>query len=155
MFLHGGLVHVAGNMLYLWVFGDNIEDQLGPAQFILFYLLTGLAGALLQFITNPMSPMPQVGASAAIAGVMGAYILLYPRARILTVLFLFIFIRILYLPAWLLIGFWIFIQMFHGAFNLGLQTGGGVAWFAHIGGFVAGAGLSKFWTLTSDTKSTF
>lgn len=139
MFLHGGLLHLGGNMLYLWVFGDNIEDDLGHFRFLCFYLVAGLAGAGLQCFLFPTSDIPMVGASGAIAGVLGAYLLLYPHAYVLTVLILIIIIRFVYIPAWVLLSFWIFIQFFQGTASLGMeQAGGGVAWFAHVGGFLAG-----------------
>lgn len=138
MFLHGGLLHLAGNMLYLWVFGDNVEDELGHASFLVFYLLAGVLGSMTQFVTHPTSEIPMVGASGAIAGVLGAYLLLYPNARVLTAVIIIIFVRLMYLPAWLLLGFWFFLQFFNGTASLGLPAGGGVAWFAHIGGFLAG-----------------
>lgn len=145
MFIHGGLLHVAGNMLYLWVFADNVEDQLGSIKFLFFYFASGLAGTLFQFLFSPQAQLPVVGASGAIAGILAAYLLLFPYAKILTVLIIFIFIRIVYLPAWMLLGFWIFIQFLHGVVSIGLPSAGGVAWFAHIGGFLAGAMLVQIW----------
>jgi len=136
MFMHGGFMHLAGNMLYLWIFGNNIEDHLGPVKFVLFYLLTGLAAALLFIVFSPNSEVPMIGASGAIAGVLGAYLVLFPRARILTFLFLFIFIRVMYLPAKILLGFWFFYQLLMSASSFG--GGGGVAWLAHVGGFAFG-----------------
>jgi membrane associated rhomboid family serine protease len=132
MFLHGSLFHLAGNMLYLWVFGNNIEDYLGRIRFILFYLISGLSAALTHIAFNPNSRVPMIGASGAIAGVLGAYFVLYPRARVQTFVFLFIFIRVIPIPAAIILGFWFLMQIF----NVGL--GGGVAWFAHIGGFLVG-----------------
>lgn len=140
MFLHGGFVHLGGNMLYLWVFGDNIEAELGHGRFLLFYLGTGAAGALSQYMMAPGSRVPLVGASGAIAGVMGAYMLLYPTARVLTLLILVIVVRFVYLPAAVLLGFWILIQFLQGGVSAG-AAGSGVAWFAHIGGFLAGGAL--------------
>lgn len=140
MFLHGGLVHLGGNMLYLWVFGDNIEAELGHGRFLLFYVGTGAAGSLSQYMMAPGSGVPMVGASGAIAGVLGAYMLLYPTARVLTLLFLFIVVRFVYLPAGVLLGFWILLQFLQGGLSVG-AAGGGVAWFAHIGGFLAGGAL--------------
>ena len=137
MFLHAGMFHLLGNMLYLWIFGNNVEDFLGPAKFILFYILSGLGAAFTHIAFNPNSQVPMVGASGAIAGVLGGYFLLYPRARVDTLVFLFFFIRVVPVPAAFVLGFW-----FLGQFlNIGL--GGGVAWFAHIGGFLAGAVLIK------------
>jgi len=137
MFLHAGLFHLLGNMLYLWIFGNNVEDFLGPVRFILFYLLSGLGAAFTHIAFNPNSRVPMVGASGAIAGVLGAYFLLYPRARIDTLVFLFFFIRVVPIPAAFVLGFWFLAQFL----NIGL--GGGVAWFAHIGGFLVGAALVK------------
>lgn len=132
MFLHGSLLHLAGNMLYLWIFGNNVEDYLGPMKFTGFYLFSGLAASLLHIIFNGNSRVPMIGASGAIAGILGAYMLLYPRARVLTLVFLFFFIRIVPVPAAFVLGFWFLMQVL----NVGI--GGGVAWFAHIGGFLAG-----------------
>ncbi len=132
LFLHGSLLHLGGNMLYLWIFGNNIEDVLGPIRFVLFYLAVGLAAALTQVLAMPSSRVPMIGASGAIAGVIGAYMILFPRARVKTLLFLFIYVTIVPLPAGLFLAFWFALQLL----NVGL--GGGVAWFAHIGGFLAG-----------------
>jgi membrane associated rhomboid family serine protease len=132
MFLHGSLLHLGGNMLYLWIFGNNVEDYLGPFKFAGFYLLSGLAASLLHIAFNSGSRIPMVGASGAIAGILGAYMILYPRARVLTLVFLFFFIRIVPIPAAFVLGFWFLMQLL----NVGM--GGGVAWFAHIGGFLAG-----------------
>ncbi|MFQ5722683.1 MAG: rhomboid family intramembrane serine protease, partial [Candidatus Aminicenantales bacterium] len=134
MFLHGGFLHLFGNMLYLWIFGNNIEDFLGPIRFVLFYLLSGLGASLTHIIFNPNSQVPMIGASGAIAGVLGAYLILYPRARVLTLVFLFFFIRIIPIPAAIILGFWFLLQL------LNIGFGGGVAWFAHIGGFLIGIG---------------
>ncbi len=138
-FLHGGWWHLLGNMLYLWIFGDNIEEQLGHVRFLLFYLLTGLIAGLAQVIIEPNSVIPIVGASGAIAGVLGGYLLLYPLARVTTFIPVFIFIRV-QLPAILVLGFWFVTQFFNGAASIGMPTesSGGVAFFAHIGGFIAG-----------------
>ncbi len=140
MFMHGGIMHLAGNMLYLWIFGKNIEDHVGPVKFIIFYLASGLAAAFLFIVFNPDSNVPMVGASGAIAGVMGAYLVLYPKAKILTLLFLFYFIRIIRVPAIVLLGFWFVYQLFMSAASGG---GGGVAWLAHVGGFAFGWILFK------------
>jgi len=140
MFLHGGLFHLFGNMLYLWIFGNNIEDFLGPIRFVLFYLFSGLGASLTHIIFNPNSQVPMIGASGAIAGVLGAYLILYPGARVLTFVFLFFFIRILPIPAAVILGLWFLAQVL----NIGL--GGGVAWFAHIGGFLIGIGLIKIYS---------
>ena len=140
MFLHGGAFHLFGNMLYLWIFGNNIEDFLGPIRFVIFYLLSGLGASLTHIIFNPNSQVPMIGSSGAIAGVLGAYLLLYPQARVMTLVFLFFFIRIIPIPAAFILGIWLFAQVL----NIGL--GGGVAWFAHIGGFLIGLGLIKIYT---------
>ncbi|HSA95471.1 MAG TPA: rhomboid family intramembrane serine protease [Acidobacteriota bacterium] len=132
MFLHGGVLHLAGNMLYLWIFGNNVEDRLGPVRFVLFYLGSGLAAALTHILAQPGSRVPMIGASGAIAGVLGAYAVLYPRARVKTFIFLIFYIDIVAVPAAVVLGLWFLLQIF----NVGL--GGGVAWFAHIGGFLAG-----------------
>jgi len=136
IFLHGGLLHVLGNMLYLWIFGDNVEDAMGPIRFLIFYVLCGLAAAFAQIAVGPGSSIPMVGASGAIAGVLAAYFMLYPHNRILTLVPLFFFLRLVSLPAVFLLGFWFVLQLISGAGSLG--GGGGVAYFAHIGGFVAG-----------------
>ncbi|HPD06341.1 MAG TPA: rhomboid family intramembrane serine protease [Candidatus Bipolaricaulis sp.] len=137
MFLHGGWLHLLGNMLYLWIFGDNVEAALGRGRFLLFYLLTGVGGAVLQAGVSAHSTIPMIGASGAIAGVLGAYLVLFPWARVLTVVPLFIFLHFMEIPALLLLGFWFLLQLFSGLADLGGAEG--VAWFAHIGGFIAGA----------------
>ena len=141
MFLHGGFLHVGSNMLYLWIFGDNIEDRLGHMRYTVFYLLCGFIAALTHAFANPSSTLPAIGASGAIAGVLGAYLILFPRARVTTLIPVFVFIMIRELPAVLILGFWFVLQLFSGVGSLGLrdaQDMGGVAYFAHIGGFVAG-----------------
>jgi membrane associated rhomboid family serine protease len=139
MFMHAGWLHIGGNMLYLWIFGDNIEDRLGPWRFLGFYLLCGGAATALQAFVAPGIAVPMLGASGAIAGVLAAYLLLYPRARVLTAVFVFFIIEIAALPAWLIIAVWFVIQLASGLGSLGQTTAvGGVAYFAHIGGFVAG-----------------
>jgi len=135
MFLHGGLFHLLGNMLYLWIFGNNIEDVLGPLKFVLFYITSGLAAGLAQVLAMPGSRVPMIGASGAIAGVLGAYAVLFPRARVKTFVFLFFYISVVPIPAGIVLGLWLVLQLL----NVGL--GGGVAWFAHIGGFAVGAAL--------------
>lgn len=144
MFLHGGFMHILGNMLFLWIFGDNMEDRLGHIGFLLFYLLSGLAASFLQIWSDPMSTIPNVGASGAIAGVMGGYMLYYPRARVDSLLFFVIFFTIISLPAWGVLIYWFVIQL---ASSLLDQSGaGGVAYWAHVGGFVAGALMTlPFW----------
>jgi membrane associated rhomboid family serine protease len=145
MFLHGGWMHVLGNMLYLWVFGNRLEDALGHAKFLVFYLLCGAVAGVAQVLLNPFSTLPMVGASGAIAGVMGAYLLKFPRARILTLVFIVIFATTFEIPAVILLGYWFIIQLFSGLGSIA-QTNlsdGGVAWFAHVGGFLAGMALVK------------
>ena len=132
MFLHGGFLHLAGNMLFLWIFGNNVEDVLGRVKFIFFYVTCGLAAVFVYIALNPDSPTPLVGASGAISGVLAAYVLAFPNARVYTLFWFIVFIRIIPLPAWLVIGVWFLIQIS----NLG--TGGQVAWVAHVGGFLAG-----------------
>ncbi len=139
MFLHGGFWHLGGNMLYLWIFGNNIEDALGHARFLIFYLLTGAIAALTQIFSDPSSPLPMVGASGAVSGILGAYLILYPGARILTLLFLFPFIRLIRLPALLVLTFWFFFQLL----GLGMGKVSNVAFAAHIGGFISGLLLIK------------
>jgi membrane associated rhomboid family serine protease len=138
MFLHSGFAHLIGNMLYLWIFGDNIEAALGSSRFVLFYLLCGIGAALGQILVAPLSTIPMIGASGAISGIMGGYLLLYPRAEVETLVFLGYFIRLLRLPTTVVLGSWIVLQLFSGVLSLGMQAAGGVAWFAHIGGFLAG-----------------
>lgn len=140
MFLHAGWLHLGGNMLYLWVFGDNIEDKLGHARYVFFYLLCGVLSSVLYIYVDPHSTVPTIGASGAISGVLGAYLLLFPKARVLTVIPIFIFLQFVELPAILILGFWFVLQFFSGLASLGYgaSEGGGVAWWAHIGGFVAG-----------------
>lgn len=136
MFLHGGWMHLLGNMLYLHIFGDNVEDTLGHGRYLLFYLACGAASFVVQILFRPSSPVPNLGASGAIAGVLGAYFLLFPRARVLTLLPLFVIVEI---PAVVFLGFWFLLQFLSGAATLGRASmSGGVAWWAHVGGFVAG-----------------
>lgn len=144
LFLHGGFMHVFGNMLYLWIFGDNVEDALGGLRFLVFYLLCGIIASLTHILFSPGSTVPTIGASGAIAGVLGAYLSLYPRARVLTLVPLGFFIRIIYLPSLFVLGFWFILQLFYGVLSLpGGQMSGGVAWFAHIGGFLSGLVLVR------------
>lgn len=140
MFLHGGWMHIIGNMLFLWIFGDNLEDEMGHLPFLLFYLASGLAAAALQFAAEPGSPVPMVGASGAIAGVMGGYLLMFPKARVDVLLIIVIFFRVFALRAWIVLGVWFALQVFSG---LSTPTdGGGVAYWAHAGGFGAGLVLA-------------
>jgi membrane associated rhomboid family serine protease len=141
MFLHGGWLHFLGNMLYLWIFGDNVEDQLGHARFVLFYLICGVAAGLAHVYMNPASTVPTVGASGAIAGVMGAYFVLYPHSRILALLPLFVFWEVIEVPAILFLGLWFVMQFFSGVGSIAAgarATGGGIAFWAHVAGFLAG-----------------
>jgi membrane associated rhomboid family serine protease len=141
MFLHGGLLHLGGNMLYLWIFGNNVEDTLGHGRFLLFYLVAGVAAVAAQAVPDPASTVPMVGASGAVAGVLGAYLLLFPRATILTLMVFGFFVRLVRLPALVVLGLWILLQLFQSYLSLGGGEGGGVAWFAHVGGFAAGMAL--------------
>ena len=139
-FLHGGWLHLLGNMLYLWIFGNNIEDRLGRIRFLAFYLAGGVAAALAQVLIDPSSTIPMIGASGAIAATLGAYLELYPRARITTLVFLGFFYQLINVPAIVVLGFWFVLQLLDGLASLGAASaGGGVAFFAHIGGFVTGA----------------
>lgn len=145
MFMHGGFFHIIGNMLYLWIFGNNIEDRLGHFRFIGFYLTSGVVAAMAHAVSAPSSEIPMIGASGAIAGILGAYLLLYPRARIHTLIFFGFFIEIIRIPAFVVIGFWGIIQIFNGIMSKGLMAETGVAWFAHIGGFLFGLLTIKLW----------
>jgi membrane associated rhomboid family serine protease len=138
MFMHGGLLHLAGNMLYLWIFGNNIEDYLGHVRFLIFYLLCGLAAAGMFILFNLGSAVPMVGASGAIAGVLGAYLVLYPWARVHALVFIFFFVTTIMIPAWVLLGFWFVLQAVSSLPSLGGAQTGGVAYLAHVGGFAAG-----------------
>ncbi len=144
MFLHGSLVHLGGNMLYLWIFGDNVEDAMGHVGYLIFYLLGGVLAALVHVLLNLHSTVPTVGASGAIAAVLGAYLILFPGSRVRTIIPLGYFIRIAMLPAVVVLGFWFVFQLVDGLLSLGMPPGaGGVAFWAHIGGFVAGVVLAK------------
>jgi membrane associated rhomboid family serine protease len=138
MFLHGGWLHIISNMWILYIFGDNVEDRMGGAGYLLFYLLSGVAAALLQAFLLPESPVPMIGASGAIAGVLGAYLVLYPRARILSLVPIVFFFTFIEVPAVLFLLFWFASQVFSGVLSLGGASGSGIAWWAHIGGFVFG-----------------
>lgn len=139
MFMHGGVAHLVGNMLYLWIFGDNVEDRFGHIGYLLFYLFGGVAASLTHVITNPNSQIPTVGASGAIAAVLGAYLVMYPRSRVATFIPLGFFLRLTLVPASIVLGLWFVMQLFSGFVSLGGPDVGGVAFWAHIGGFVAGA----------------
>lgn len=143
MFLHGGWLHLGGNMLYLWIFGDNVEDRMGHFRFLIFYLLCGVLATAAHVVTNADSHVPSLGASGAISGVLGAYFMLYPGARVVTLLPIWIFLQLIEIPAFFFLAFWFVQQFFYGALSLGVESAqtGGVAWWAHIGGFVSGAAL--------------
>ncbi|HSU87341.1 MAG TPA: rhomboid family intramembrane serine protease [Terriglobia bacterium] len=140
MFLHGGWLHLIGNMWYLWIFGDNIEDRLGHFSYLIFYLLCGLGAGIVHTILNAGTEIPSVGASGAIAGVLGAYVVSYPFARVLTLIPIFVFLQVIEIPALLVLGFWFVMQFLSGTASLAVAGGnaGGVAWWAHVGGFVIG-----------------
>ena len=139
MFLHGGWLHLLGNMWFLWVFGSHIEDAMGSAKFLIFYLISGIASAAVQFLTSIGSPVPTIGASGAIAGVMGAFLILYPRVRIVTLVFIIIFVTQLDVPAAFMLIYWFALQLLSGLGSLSsVSQAQGIAWFAHVGGFVAG-----------------
>jgi len=142
MFLHGGWMHLIGNMWFLWIFGDNVEDMLGSGRFLAFYLLAGLGAGLAHYLLQPSSAVPTVGASGAIAGVLAGYLVLFPRARITTLVPLGFFVQLLELPAMVLIGLWFAIQIGSGLLSFG-GSGGGVAWWAHVGGFLVGVALVR------------
>ncbi len=137
-FLHGGFFHVLANMWTLWIFGDNVEDRMGPLRFLSFYLLCGIAAGVLLWMSNPDSQVPTIGASGAIAGVLGAYLRLYPRSRIVTLIIIVIIPFFVELPAFLFLGFWFVTQLLNGTFSVGGTAAEGVAWWAHVGGFLAG-----------------
>ncbi len=137
MFLHGGWMHLIGNMWFLWIFGNNIEEAMCSLRFVLFYLLCGFLASATHILSNADSTIPSIGASGAIAGVLGAYAMIYPRARVWTLIFLFFFVRLIYIPAGLVLGFWFILQILNGSLA-GSQSSGGIAFGAHIGGFIAG-----------------
>ena len=138
MFMHGGLMHIIGNMWFLYIFGDNVESILGHIRFLLFYLFCGIGAAVAQFLIQPDSTTPMVGASGAIAGVLGAYMIKFPKARVHVLAVIFIFITTIVVPAQLVLGLWFLMQLSGGLGSLGFDTTGGIAWFAHIGGFIVG-----------------
>jgi membrane associated rhomboid family serine protease len=142
MFLHGGWLHLGGNMLFLWIFGDNVEDSLGHARFLVFYLASGVAAAFAQGAVDPASTIPMIGASGAISGVLGAYLLLHPRATVRTLIFIFFFVTIVHVPAMIVLGVWFLMQFLSAATAAPNEPG--VAFWAHIGGFVAGMALVPF-----------
>ncbi len=141
MFLHGGWLHLIMNMWFVWIFGDNVEDTLGPVRYLLFYLLCGLGAALTHFALQPQSTLPVLGASGAIAGVLGAYAVLFPGARVVTLVPVFFFLQILEMPALLILGYWFVLQILSGSLEAMTPMRGGVAWGAHVGGFLAGVVL--------------
>jgi membrane associated rhomboid family serine protease len=145
MFMHASILHIGGNMLFLWIFGNNVEDAMGPVKYLGFYLVGGIAALALQVAIDPSSTAPTIGASGAIAAVLGGYILLYPRARVLTLVFIILFFTVIELPAWVMLGIWFAEQAVFGAANLTNPTGGGggVAYFAHVGGFAFGLAAIK------------
>ncbi len=143
MFLHGGFWHILGNMWFLYIFGDNVEDYFGSLRFLGFYILCGIAAALFHILLNPISRVPTIGASGAIAGVMGAYFILHPRAKILTLIPIIIIPLFFEIPAFIFLGFWFVIQFFNAAGNNGAAAGGGIAWWAHVGGFISGMVMVK------------
>jgi membrane associated rhomboid family serine protease len=138
MFMHGGLLHLGGNMLYLWIFGDNIEDAMGSSKYLIFYLTGGVVASLTHVLTNPTSQLPTVGASGAIAAVLGAYLVLYPQSRVMTLIPLGFIMRMTMVPAVVVLGFWFVMQLLNGVLSLGGPDIGGIAFWAHIGGFVVG-----------------
>jgi membrane associated rhomboid family serine protease len=156
MFLHGGWLHIIGNMWALWIFGDNVEDRMGPVRFVIFYLICGLTAGIVHGLTNPDSIIPTVGASGAIAGIMGAYFFLFPHARVIVLVPIFIFPFFFEVPAVLYLGFWVLSQVFSGTLTLGdARSVGGVAWWAHVGGFSAGIVLHFFFIRRSRSYRRF
>jgi membrane associated rhomboid family serine protease len=151
-FLHGGLFHIAGNMLFLWIFGNNIEDRMGRIRFVIFYLLCGTIGSIAQIIPEPRSLVPVIGASGAVAGIMGAYLLEFPKARVLTLIWILFFVRLVWLPAFVIIIYWIIIQIL-SQLGSGGQSGG-VAYMAHIGGFGAGLVFFRLFLLFGGKRTT-
>jgi membrane associated rhomboid family serine protease len=142
IFLHGGWMHFIGNMWFLFIFGDNVEDRMGHVGFLVFYLASGIAASAAHLATNPSSPIPTIGASGAIAGVMGAYFYLYPHARVVTIVPIFFILQMIVLPAYVFLAIWFALQFFQGIFSAGSTQAAGVAWWAHIGGFVAGLAVT-------------
>lgn len=143
LFIHGGWLHIIGNILYLWIFGDNVEDRMGHFRYLIFYLLCGISAGFMHSYLNPNSAVPAVGASGAISGVMGAYLILYPQARIITLVPLFFFFAFIRIPAFIFIGLWFIFQLFSGTLSLLIRGAirEGIGWWAHIGGFLSGIGL--------------
>ena len=147
--MHGGFLHLIGNMWFLYIFGDNVESILGHLRFLYFYIFCGIGATLTQFIINPSSSIPMIGASGAVAGVLGAYMIKFPKAKVHVFAFIFIFVTTFVVPAQIVLGIWFIMQLSGGLNTLGIDTTGGVAWFAHIGGFIWGIGsLKKFQTFS-------
>jgi membrane associated rhomboid family serine protease len=138
MFLHGGWMHLVGNMWFLWIFGNNIEDAMGHLRYLAFYVICGMIASASHILAYPDSTIPSIGASGAIAGALGAYAMLYPRARVWTLIFVVFFMRLMYIPAWIVLGIWILLQFINGSMAAGTQNAGGIAFWAHVGGFIAG-----------------
>ena len=156
MFLHGGWLHLIGNMWFLWIFGSHVEDMIGPAKYLAFYFACGVASAAVHLLANLGSPIPTVGASGAIAGIMGAFLLLFPRARILTVVFIIIFFTTIEIPAAFLLLYWFLLQVMSGLTSFGsISNAGGIAWFAHIGGFLAGMLLLRMFRGTPPRRLSY
>lgn len=153
MFLHGSWLHLLGNMWFLWLFGNNVEDSMTRPRFVAFYLLCGLAAALAQVVANPASGVPMVGASGAISGVMGAYLVLYPRVRVFAMVPIGFFLTSVALPAWVMLAYWVLIQVVSGLVTIGNRPGGGVAFWAHVGGFVAGVILVKLFARSDEVAA--
>ncbi len=153
MFMHAGLAHIAGNMLYLWIFGDNVEDAMGHGRYLFFYLLGGVIASVTHILTNPVSSIPTVGASGAIAAVLGAYLILYPGSRVVTLIPLGFFLRLTAVPAVIVLGLWFLLQFVEGLITLGSTADvGGVAVWAHIGGFIAGIILAKLFAQRQESS---
>jgi membrane associated rhomboid family serine protease len=152
MFMHAGLLHLGGNMLYLWIFGDNVEDRMGKLKYLAFYLVGGGVAALTHILTNPHSQVPTVGASGAIAAVLGAYLVLFPQSRVVTLIPLGFYMRMTLLPAIVVLGLWFLLQLFSGVISFGGPDVGGTAFWAHIGGFVAGMLLAKVLPARADPQ---
>ncbi|MDP2637792.1 MAG: rhomboid family intramembrane serine protease [Candidatus Levybacteria bacterium] len=146
IFLHGGFLHIISNMWFLWIFGDNVEEHLGWPTYILLYLFSGILGNVFQYLLMPNSPVPMIGASGAVAGVLGAYFALFPHSNVKTIFPIFIFLTIINVPAYIMLGYWFLLQIFSGVTSLPFTVGqGGIAFFAHVGGFVVGLLFAKLW----------
>lgn len=155
MFMHAGLAHIAGNMLYLWIFGDNVEDRLGSFRYLLFYLVGGVVASLTHLLFSAQSQVPTVGASGAIAAVLGAYLVMYPRSRVATFIPLGFFMRLAMIPASIVLGLWFVLQLFNGVLSIGASDVGGVAFWAHVGGFVAGGADGKASASQQEPESSY